>query len=341
QGFEYQVRSIIGQVRPARQTLLFSATFKRRIERLAADILTDPVRINVGGSGGAGHQLTANEDVRQVVAVVPDDACKWSWLRDRLSGFVAAGKVLVFVSSKQGCEELCTSIAANGKGVTAGAIHGDKDQSERERVLRAFKHSQLQVLVGTDVASRGLDIKDVNTVVNYDAAKSIETHVHRVGRTGRMTKDGVHPGTAYTLVTPKQAAFAADLLRHLEAARQEIPSELRTVAGGVHRRGGSGGGSVGFGGCGSGGGGGSSRSGGGGGGYGGGPSSSDGGGIATGGGSASFGWNIAAPAHAAAGAAPQPPHHQAPHPGFPHPPLLPASGFGNGAAAGGAGAGAG
>ncbi|CAM9956259.1 unnamed protein product, partial [Choristocarpus tenellus] len=92
--------------------------------------------------------------------------------------------VLVFVSSKQGCEDLCKSLRIHTPH-PAGSIHGDKDQTARETTLREFKQGKISVLVGTDVASRGLDIKEVNTVVNYDVAKNIETHIHRVGRTGR------------------------------------------------------------------------------------------------------------------------------------------------------------
>ncbi|KAG5190312.1 putative DEAD/DEAH box RNA helicase [Tribonema minus] len=204
-GFGYQMRSIVDQVRPSRQTMLFSATFKRKVEQLARDVLTDPVRINVGHAGA----MTSNEDIRQVVHVLPSDAAKWSWLTSELPGFVANGKVLIFVSSRAGCEELCKSIAKDRRlQVEVGSIHGDKDQTDRETTLRAFRQGKINVLVGTDVASRGLDIKDVNTVVSYDMAKNIETHIHRIGRTGRMGKEGVHPGAAYTLFTPKHVSAA-------------------------------------------------------------------------------------------------------------------------------------
>ncbi|CAM9791298.1 unnamed protein product, partial [Ectocarpus fasciculatus] len=255
-GFEYQMRSIVAQTRPDRQTLMFSATFKRRVQQLASDILDDPVHVHIGG-----FNLTANEDIRQVVHVLSGDALKWKWFSDNVPAFVAKGKVLVFVSSKQGCEDLCKSLNKH-TSLQAGAIHGDRDQTDRrEKTLRAFKQGAMPILVGTDVASRGLDIKNVNTVVNYDVAKNIETHIHRVGRTGRMGKDGVHPGTAYTLVTPKQASFAGDLAYHLESAKQAVPKELEALAKqGGGRRGGGGGG---FGGGGGGGGGGRGRQGGG------------------------------------------------------------------------------
>eukprot|EP00903_Cladosiphon_okamuranus_P007906 g7636.t2 len=234
-GFEYQMRSIVAQTRPDRQTLMFSATFKRRVQQLAGDILDDPVHVHIGG-----FNLTANEDIHQVVHVLAGDAVKWKWFSENIPAFVAKGKVLVFVSSKQGCEDLCTSLNKH-TSLQAGAIHGDKDQTDREKILRAFKQGVMPVLVGTDVASRGLDIKNVNTVVNYDVAKNIETHIHRVGRTGRMGKDGMHPGTAYTLVTQKNASFAGDLAYHLESAKQAVPKELEALAKqGGGRRGGGG-----------------------------------------------------------------------------------------------------
>ncbi|CAM9747196.1 unnamed protein product [Ascophyllum nodosum] len=236
-GFEYQMRSIVGQTRPDRQTLMFSATFKKKVQKLAGDILDDPVHIHIGG-----FNLTANEDIHQVVHVLATDALKWKWLSENLPSFVAKGKVLIFVSSKQGCEDLCKSLNQH-TAFQVGAIHGDKDQTDRDTTLRAFKQGVMPILVGTDVASRGLDIKNVNTVVNYDLAKNIETHIHRVGRTGRMGKDGVHPGTAYTLVNNKQASLAGDLVYHLESAKQEVSKELEALAKqGGGRRGGGGGG---------------------------------------------------------------------------------------------------
>jgi ATP-dependent RNA helicase DDX42 len=226
-GFEYQMRSIVDQVRPDRQVLLFSATFKKRVEALARDILKDPVRINIGHGN-----LTSNEGIHQVIHVVQSDPEKWSWLCGVLPAFLGKGKLLIFVSSKAGCEQLCQSLQHSGLmgGHTAEALHGDKEQSEREVALWRFKHGHCAVLVGTDVASRGLDIKDIQTVVNYDAAKNLETHVHRIGRTGRMQKDGVHEGTAYTLLTKKQGQFASQLIPHLNAAHQPISSELRALA---------------------------------------------------------------------------------------------------------------
>ena len=107
-GFEPQVRSILGQVRPDRQTLLFSATMPRRVERLAGDALTSPLRVTVGAVGGA------NEDIRQVVEVLPDAGAKQRWLLERLQGFVDEGDVLVFAAQRARVDELAAALGGAG-----------------------------------------------------------------------------------------------------------------------------------------------------------------------------------------------------------------------------------
>eukprot|EP00898_Chlorokybus_atmophyticus_P008043 jgi/Chlat1/823/Chrsp104S01178 len=218
-GFEPQMRSIIGQIRPDRQTLLFSATMPRKIERLARDILTDPVRITVGEVG------EANEDIRQIAEVLSSDAEKLPWLLQRLPVMVDAGDTLVFAGTKARVEELASQLRE--RQFRVAALHGDKDQASRSEVLRDFKGGVHHVLVATDVAARGLDIKSIKTVVNYDVAKDMDTHVHRIGRTGRA---GATDGVAYTLVTMKQGHFAGELVHNLAAAGQQVPDALMQLA---------------------------------------------------------------------------------------------------------------
>ncbi|TRY98961.1 hypothetical protein DNTS_001232 [Danionella cerebrum] len=198
-GFEYQVRSIASHVRPDRQTLLFSATFRKKIERLARDILSDPIRVVQGDIG------EANEDITQIVEFLQTGQEKWGWLTRRLVEFTSAGSVLIFVTKKANCEELATNLIQ--EGYSLGLLHGDMDQSERNKVIADFKKRNLPVLVATDVAARGLDIPSIRTVVNYDVARDIDTHTHRIGRTGRAGEKGV----AYTLLTSKDTSFAGDL----------------------------------------------------------------------------------------------------------------------------------
>ncbi|CAK8677789.1 unnamed protein product [Clavelina lepadiformis] len=217
-GFEYQVRSIANHVRPDRQTLLFSATFRKRIERLARDILTDPVRIVQGDIG------EANTDVTQVVEVLRHPELKWKWLTSKIIPFTSEGSLLVFVTKKANAEELATNL--KNEGYDVALIHGDMNQFDRNTVISNFKKKQVATLVATDVAARGLDIPSIKNVVNFDVARDIDTHTHRIGRTGRAG----HKGMAYTLVTSKDSQFAGDLVRNLEGADQQVPEPLMQLA---------------------------------------------------------------------------------------------------------------
>ncbi|KFM26554.1 DEAD-box ATP-dependent RNA helicase 24 [Auxenochlorella protothecoides] len=201
-GFEPQIRSILGQIRPDRQLLLFSATMPMKVERLANDALSGPVRIRVGEAG------MANEDISQRVEVVADEAAKRAWLRQHLPTLVDAGEVLLFAGTKARVDELAAELAA--QGVRAGAIHGDLDAGSRAAVLASFRAGTTHVLVATDVAARGLDIKTLKTVVNYDAGRSIDSYIHRIGRTGRA---GDKEGVAYTLLLPSEGQMADGRLR--------------------------------------------------------------------------------------------------------------------------------
>uniref|UniRef100_A0A1B0DFC2 RNA helicase n=2 Tax=Phlebotomus papatasi TaxID=29031 RepID=A0A1B0DFC2_PHLPP len=217
-GFEPQVRSICNHVRPDRQTLLFSATFKKRIEKLARDVLTDPVRIVQGDLG------EANEDVTQHMLVFSNPQHKWNWLLAKLVQFLSEGSVLIFVTKKADAEQVANNLQL--KEYDPVLLHGDMDQADRNRVIMRFKKREVDIMVATDVAARGLDIPHIKTVVNYDIARDIDTHTHRIGRTGRAGEKG----TAYTLVTDKDKEFAGHLVRNLEGANQEVPKDLLNLA---------------------------------------------------------------------------------------------------------------
>lgn len=218
-GFEPQIRSIVGQIRPDRQTLLFSATMPRKVEKLAREILTDPVRVTVGEVG------MANEDITQVVHVIPSDAEKLPWLLEQLPGMIDNGDVLVFASKKTTVDEIESQLVQ--KAFKVAALHGDKDQASRMEILQKFKSGVYHVLIATDVAARGLDIKSIKSVVNFDIARDMDMHVHRIGRTGRA---GDKDGTAYTLITQKEARFAGELVNSLIAAGQNVSMELMDLA---------------------------------------------------------------------------------------------------------------
>nr|XP_014430399.1 ATP-dependent RNA helicase DDX42 [Pelodiscus sinensis] len=217
-GFEYQVRSVASHVRPDRQTLLFSATFRKKIEKLARDILIDPIRVVQGDIG------EANEDVTQIVEILPSGPTKWNWLTRHLVEFTSSGSVLLFVTKKANAEELANNLKQEDHNL--GLLHGDMDQSERNKVISDFKKKGIPILVATDVAARGLDIPSIKTVINYDVARDIDTHTHRIGRTGRAGEKGI----AYTLLTPKDSNFAGDLVRNLEGANQHVSKELLDLA---------------------------------------------------------------------------------------------------------------
>jgi len=218
-GFEAQVRSICDHVRPDRQTQLYSATFKKRIEKLARDVLTDPVKVVQGDVG------VASENVTQNVMVVPLGGYKWQWLTKSLVQFMSEGSVLVFVTKKQNCEELAHNLKVKAE-IDCRCLHGDIFQNERNEIISAFKKQEFPVLVATDVAARGLDIPHIRNVVNFDVARDIDTHTHRVGRTGRA---GV-AGNAHTMVTVNDKEYAGHLVRNLESAGQSVSKELYDLA---------------------------------------------------------------------------------------------------------------
>lgn len=212
------MRSICNHVRPDRQTLLFSATFKKRIEKLARDVLTDPIKIVQGDLG------EANEDITQHMLVFTNPMHKQNWLLCKLVEFLSQGTVLVFVTKKADAELVASQLQL--KEFEAVLLHGDMDQADRNKVITRFKRKEVEIMVATDVAARGLDIPHIRTVVNYDVARDIDTHTHRIGRTGRAGEKG----TAYTLVLDKDKEFAGHLVRNLEGANQDVPEALMELA---------------------------------------------------------------------------------------------------------------
>lgn len=217
-GFEPQVRSICNHVQPGRQTLLFSATFKKRIEKLARDILTDPIRIVQGDIG------EANQDITQHAIVFEKPEHKWNWLLVRLVQFLSEGSILIFVTKKLDAEKVAADLKL--KEYECLLLHGDIEQAERNKVITAFKKRECDILVATDVAARGLDIPHIKNVINFDIARDIDTHTHRIGRTAR----GGEKGSAYTLVTEKDKEMVGHLVRNLEGANQFVPEDLMNLA---------------------------------------------------------------------------------------------------------------
>ncbi|XP_022064409.1 probable ATP-dependent RNA helicase DDX17 isoform X2 [Acanthochromis polyacanthus] len=229
-GFEPQIRKIVDQIRPDRQTLMWSATWPKEVRQLAEDFLKDYVQINVGAL-----ELSANHNILQIVDVCMESE-KDNKLIQLMEEIMAEkeNKTIIFVETKKRCDDLTRRMRRDGW--PAMCIHGDKSQPERDWVLSEFRSGKAPILIATDVASRGLDVEDVKFVINYDYPNSSEDYIHRIGRTARST----NKGTAYTFFTPGNLRQARELIRVLEEARQAInPKLLQLVDTG---RGGGGGG---------------------------------------------------------------------------------------------------
>jgi superfamily II DNA/RNA helicase len=179
-GFINDMRSMLSAMPKPRHTLFFSATLSTEIEKLIHEFLSQPVRVSVK------TRDTAKSVDQDVVRVTRGDN-KVDVLHDLLtkSDFK---KVLIFGKTKHGVERLEKEL--NARGFKAESIHGDKNQSRRQRALDTFKKDQAQVLVATDVAARGLDISDISHVINFDLPSTYEDYIHRIGRTGRGGKKG-------------------------------------------------------------------------------------------------------------------------------------------------------
>lgn len=142
-----------------------------------------------------------------------------------IAEFVSTGKCLAFVTQKANASELAKNLKEAGK-FKIGLLHGDMDQDDRNKIVSEFKKTDMPILVATDVAARGLDIPAIKTVVNYDVARDIDTHTHRIGRTGRAGESG----TAYTLVLQSEKEFCPHLVRNLEGSNQIVPQAILDLA---------------------------------------------------------------------------------------------------------------
>ncbi|KAI5815206.1 ATP-dependent RNA helicase DBP2 [Pyronema omphalodes] len=234
-GFEPQIRKIIGQIRPDRQTCMWSATWPKEVRQLASDFLNDFIQVNVGSL-----DLSANHNIQQIVEVMNDHD-----KRDRLIKHLEKimddkqSKCLIFTGTKRTADEITRFLRQDGWPCLA--IHGDKQQNERDWVLNEFKTGKSPIMVATDVASRGIDVRNITHVINFDYPNNSEDYVHRIGRTGR----GGAKGTAITFFTTNDNKQARDLLTILREAKQQIPPELADMGrggyGGGHSRYGRGG----------------------------------------------------------------------------------------------------
>jgi superfamily II DNA/RNA helicase len=211
-GFLPDLQRILSYLPKQRTTLLFSATFSPEIKRLANSYLKDPVVVEV-----SRPNATASTVEQHFYSVSDDDKRRAVKQIVRQRGLTQA---FVFVNSKLGCARLARSLEREGLNTTA--LHGDKTQDERLKALDAFKQGKVDLLVATDVAARGLDIKDVPAVFNFDVPFNAEDYIHRIGRTGRAGASGL----AVTLVSPSDTRLMADLEKLLKRKIELEPIEF-------------------------------------------------------------------------------------------------------------------
>lgn len=215
-GFEPQVMRIIDNVRPDRQTVMFSATFPRQMEALARRILKKPIEIIVGG------RSVVCKEVEQHVTVLEDDA-KFFKLLELLGQYQEHGSIIVFVDKQENADILLKDLMK--ASYPCMCLHGGIDQFDRDSTILDFKSGKCKLLIATSVAARGLDVKQLILVVNYDCPNHYEDYVHRVGRTGRAG----NKGCAWTFVNHEQGRYAGEIIRALELSGADVPEDLQKL----------------------------------------------------------------------------------------------------------------
>jgi len=220
-GFERDIRAIIGNTPSGdkRQTLMFSATWPAEIQQLASEFLRKPAKVTIGSP-----ELSANVSVKQIVEVM-DPKFKQRKLEDLLTKYHRDNnRIIIFALYKKEAARLESVLW--DKGWNVAAIHGDMGQLQRTNAINAFRDGSVPLLVATDVAARGLDIPDVEYVINHTFPLTVEDYVHRIGRTGRAGRTGV----AHTFFTIMERHLSAELVGVLEGAKQPVPAELAKMS---------------------------------------------------------------------------------------------------------------
>lgn len=200
-GFYDDIMKIASYLSEERQTIMFSATMPENIMKLAQNILHNPVEVKIAVSKPA-------EKIKQTAYIC------YEGMKDKIAQHIlkdeSLDRVIMFASSKQKVKEL--SLSLKTKGFNVGAMHSDLEQKEREEIMYAFKNRKISILIATDIVSRGIDIDDIQLVINYDVPRDPEDYVHRIGRTARANRDG----EAITLVTTKDYGHLLKIERLIE-----------------------------------------------------------------------------------------------------------------------------
>jgi superfamily II DNA/RNA helicase len=206
-GFIHDIRKIAAKLPNERQTLLFSATMPQDIAELARQMLKDPATVAVTPAATTVERIT-----QRIIHI--DRAAKPTMLADILRN-EPVDRALVFTRTKHGADKVVRGL--NKSGIAAEAIHGNKSQGQRERVLAAFRAGKVRTLVATDIAARGIDVDGISHVINFDLPNIPESYVHRIGRTARAGADGV----AISLCSNDEVAFLRDIEKLI---RMSIPA---------------------------------------------------------------------------------------------------------------------
>lgn len=215
-GFEPQVLRIAEHLRHDRQSLMFSATFPRIVERCARNLLTNPIEIVVGIRG------TVSNDVEQHVEIVKPEM-KFNRLLKILGEYEEKGQILVFTNTQEKAEEIFGKLVQ--RGYKASLLHAGMEQTDRASIIHDFRQQIFDILVLTSVGSRGLDIMSIVLVINYDSPDHETDYVHRIGRTGRAGNKGY----SYTFIEPQEKTNAIEIASAMKRSKAEIPKELENL----------------------------------------------------------------------------------------------------------------
>ncbi|CAF4642605.1 unnamed protein product, partial [Rotaria sp. Silwood2] len=208
------VTKILDSIRPDRQIIMFSATFPKKMEALARKNLYKPIEVTIG------ERSIVCKDIIQNVIILDGDDQKYLKLLELLGIYQSQGSVLVFVDKQEHCDELMKKLMSNV--YPCMALHDGIDQYDHDSIITDFKNGDIPFLIATSVAARGLDIKNLIVVGNYDCPNHYEDYVHRCGRTGRAGNIGY----AYTFLTPAQEHYAGNIIQALKTFGTSIPEEL-------------------------------------------------------------------------------------------------------------------
>eukprot|EP01130_Rhizamoeba_saxonica_P006749 TRINITY_DN2697_c0_g1_i1.p1 TRINITY_DN2697_c0_g1~~TRINITY_DN2697_c0_g1_i1.p1 ORF type:complete len:799 (+),score=176.53 TRINITY_DN2697_c0_g1_i1:35-2398(+) len=217
-GFEKQIEIIVKNIRPDRQTVMFSATFPSIVQRIAKKLLTRPIEISVKDG------KLVPDTIEQKVMVLDSSSLKFNRLVELISEWYSEGKILIFVSTQEVADSTYSKVIRSG--YDAVSYHSGLDQFDRQDAITNFKSGAKKIMIATSLAARGLDVPDIRIVINYDTPNHLEDYVHRVGRTGRAGASG----TAVTLIGQDEDRYASILVKALKKSDLPVPEELQRMS---------------------------------------------------------------------------------------------------------------